>query len=192
MERNYSAPIWMTYSGGQVSQEGRDEDTRRLRPIGSSRTRSRGRAMRSSDRSRFSRGWDRIETSNSSDVAVKREKRRIGLGRRVTNHDASLWIRARRIPDIAYGLTPPHCFTKDVTGLSRCLVSLCCLHPLRGTMVKITHQSRAELANAIRARYGLPIVCRRLEEFPNITSTQLFEELCIQFPGRFHAWQLRR
>jgi hypothetical protein len=37
-----------------------------------------------------------------------------------------------------------------------------------------------------------PIVCRRLEGFPNITSTQLFEELCIQFPGRFHAWQVRR
>jgi hypothetical protein len=37
-----------------------------------------------------------------------------------------------------------------------------------------------------------PIACRRLEGFPNITSTQLFEELCIQFPGRFHAWQVRR
>ena len=30
-----------------------------------------------------------------------------------------------------------------------------------------------------------PIVCRRLEEFPNINATQLFEELCVQFPGRF-------
>jgi len=30
-----------------------------------------------------------------------------------------------------------------------------------------------------------PIVCRRLEEFPNINSTQLFEELCRQFPGAF-------
>ena len=30
-----------------------------------------------------------------------------------------------------------------------------------------------------------PLVCRRLEEFPNINSTQLFEELCVQFPGRF-------
>ena len=37
-----------------------------------------------------------------------------------------------------------------------------------------------------------PLVCRRLEGFPNINSTQLFEELCIQFPGRFHAWQVRR
>lgn len=36
-----------------------------------------------------------------------------------------------------------------------------------------------------------PIVCRRLEGFPNITSTQLFEELCIQFPGRFHPWQVK-
>jgi hypothetical protein len=37
-----------------------------------------------------------------------------------------------------------------------------------------------------------PLVCRRLEGYPNITSTQLFEELCIQFPGRFHPWQVRR
>jgi hypothetical protein len=37
-----------------------------------------------------------------------------------------------------------------------------------------------------------PIACRRLEGCPNITSTQLFEELCAQFPGRFHAWQVRR
>ena len=29
------------------------------------------------------------------------------------------------------------------------------------------------------------IACRRLEEFPNINATQLFEELCVQFPGRF-------
>jgi len=37
-----------------------------------------------------------------------------------------------------------------------------------------------------------PLVCRRLEGFPNITSTQLFEELCIQFPGRFHPWHVKR
>ena len=37
-----------------------------------------------------------------------------------------------------------------------------------------------------------PLACRRLEGFPNITSTQLFEEPCIQFPGRFHPWQVRR
>ncbi|MER8460167.1 transposase [Mesorhizobium sp. M1300] len=30
-----------------------------------------------------------------------------------------------------------------------------------------------------------PIVCRRLEEFPNINAPQLFEELYVQFPGRF-------
>jgi hypothetical protein len=34
-------------------------------------------------------------------------------------------------------------------------------------------------------RMAWPIVCRRLEGFPNINSTQLFEELCMQFPGRF-------
>jgi hypothetical protein len=37
-----------------------------------------------------------------------------------------------------------------------------------------------------------PLVCRRLEGFPNITSTQLFEELCIQFPGRFHPKHVDR
>jgi hypothetical protein len=37
-----------------------------------------------------------------------------------------------------------------------------------------------------------PLVCRRLEGFPNITSVQLFEELCIQFPGRFHPKHVDR
>jgi transposase InsO family protein len=34
-----------------------------------------------------------------------------------------------------------------------------------------------------------PIVCRRLEGQPNINAMQLFEELCIQFPGRFTGKQ---
>jgi hypothetical protein len=37
-----------------------------------------------------------------------------------------------------------------------------------------------------------PMVCWRLERCPNITATQLFEELCAQFPGRFHPWHDRR
>lgn len=37
-----------------------------------------------------------------------------------------------------------------------------------------------------------PLVCRRLEGFPNITSAQLFDELCIQFPGRFHPKHVNR
>ena len=36
-----------------------------------------------------------------------------------------------------------------------------------------------------------PIVCRRLEDLPNISATQLFEELCIRFPGRFTQRQYR-
>jgi hypothetical protein len=36
-----------------------------------------------------------------------------------------------------------------------------------------------------------PIVCRRLEGFPNINATQLFDELCIQFPGRFTRRQYK-
>ncbi|MFZ0707749.1 MAG: transposase family protein [Candidatus Korobacteraceae bacterium] len=34
-----------------------------------------------------------------------------------------------------------------------------------------------------------PLVCRRLEGSPNINSSQLFEELCAQFPGRFNPYQ---
>jgi hypothetical protein len=34
-----------------------------------------------------------------------------------------------------------------------------------------------------------PIVCRRLEGCPNMNSSQLFEELCVQFPGRFNSCQ---
>ena len=36
-----------------------------------------------------------------------------------------------------------------------------------------------------------PIACRRLEEFPNINATQLFEELCVQFPGRLTRKQYK-
>jgi hypothetical protein len=36
-----------------------------------------------------------------------------------------------------------------------------------------------------------PIACRRLEESPNINATQLFEELCVQFPGRFTRKQYK-
>jgi hypothetical protein len=37
-----------------------------------------------------------------------------------------------------------------------------------------------------------PIACRRLEGFPNINCRQLFEELCVQFPGRFTRAQYKR
>ena len=37
-----------------------------------------------------------------------------------------------------------------------------------------------------------PLICRRLEGCPNISSAQLFDELCIQFPGRFHPRHLTR
>jgi len=36
-----------------------------------------------------------------------------------------------------------------------------------------------------------PIVCRRLEEFPTINAMQLFDELCVQFPGRFTRKQYK-
>ena len=34
-----------------------------------------------------------------------------------------------------------------------------------------------------------PLVCRRLEGCPKINSSHLFEELCLQFPGRFNQCQ---
>jgi hypothetical protein len=51
----------------------------------------------------------------------------------------------------------------------------------------------AERGNArVQAlRMVWPIVCRRLEGLPNINATQLFEELCIQFPGRFTRKQYK-
>lgn len=42
---------------------------------------------------------------------------------------------------------------------------------------------------ALRAVW--PIACRRLEELPNISAMQLFEELCAQFPGRFTRKQYK-
>ncbi len=36
-----------------------------------------------------------------------------------------------------------------------------------------------------------PLVCRRLEERPNMNATELFDELRVQYPGRFHRGQLR-
>ncbi len=36
-----------------------------------------------------------------------------------------------------------------------------------------------------------PIVCRRLEELPTLNATQLFDELCVQFPGRFTLKQYK-
>jgi hypothetical protein len=40
-------------------------------------------------------------------------------------------------------------------------------------------------------RMAWPIVCRRLESLPNINATQLFDELCVQFPGRFTPRQYK-
>src|ERR1700678_1676680 len=37
-----------------------------------------------------------------------------------------------------------------------------------------------------------PMVCRRLESLPNINTRQLFDELCVRFPGRFGLKQYRR
>jgi hypothetical protein len=35
-----------------------------------------------------------------------------------------------------------------------------------------------------------PLVCRRLEDRPNINASELFDEFRAQYPGRFHRGQL--
>jgi hypothetical protein len=46
-------------------------------------------------------------------------------------------------------------------------------------------------ANAHAVQMVWPIVCRRLEGLPNISAAQLFDELSIQFPGRFTRAQYK-
>jgi hypothetical protein len=64
------------------------------------------------------------------------------------------------------------------------------------TAVKLSEKPRPVYAQSGRARIqalrmAWPIVCRRLEGLPNINAMQLFEELCIQFPGRFTRRQYK-
>jgi hypothetical protein len=46
-------------------------------------------------------------------------------------------------------------------------------------------------ASVHAVRMVWPIACRRLEGLPNISATQLFEELSTQFPGRFTRVQYK-
>lgn len=64
------------------------------------------------------------------------------------------------------------------------------------TPTKMQEQPKPIYAKPGRARIQAlrmvwPIVCRRLEELPHINAMQLFEELCIQFPGRFTPKQYK-
>lgn len=63
--------------------------------------------------------------------------------------------------------------------------------------MKISERPRliyAEPGKPVRHAFTMiwPLLCRRLEGFPNITTAQLFDELCIQFPGRFHPKHVNR
>jgi hypothetical protein len=63
-------------------------------------------------------------------------------------------------------------------------------------VVKVPERPRLIYAGAGKGSFralkaAWPIVCRRLEGCPNINSSQLFEELCVQFPGRFNPYQLK-
>jgi hypothetical protein len=76
------------------------------------------------------------------------------------------------------------------------------LGPLTQTLPAIATKKISERPRLIYAEPGKPVyhaftmiwplVCRRLEGCPNITSAQLFDELCIQFPGRFHPKHVNR
>jgi hypothetical protein len=64
------------------------------------------------------------------------------------------------------------------------------------TSVKMSEKPKPVYAEPGQARVQAlrmvwPIACRRLEEFPNINAMQLFEELCVQFPGRFTRKQYK-
>ena len=47
------------------------------------------------------------------------------------------------------------------------------------------------LASPHALRMVWPIVCRRLESLPSINASQLFDELCVRFPGRFTRRQYK-
>lgn len=67
---------------------------------------------------------------------------------------------------------------------------------ITATAVKLQEKPQPVYAQSGRARIQAlrtvwPIVCRRLEGLPNINAMQLFEELCLQFPGRFTRRQYK-
>jgi hypothetical protein len=55
---------------------------------------------------------------------------------------------------------------------------------------KLVYAERGQ-ARVQALRMVWPIVSRRLEDLPNVNAMQLFEELCIQFPGRFTRKQYK-
>lgn len=61
--------------------------------------------------------------------------------------------------------------------------------PPRDTLQPVYAERGQARVQALRMAW--PIVCRRLESLPNINATQLFDELCIQFPGRFTRKQYK-
>jgi hypothetical protein len=68
----------------------------------------------------------------------------------------------------------------------------------KGLDAQIKQQSLLKQQEAarrhIRRRHAFtlvwPLVCRRLEGHPNLSASELFDELCVQYPGRFHHGQI--
>ena len=65
-----------------------------------------------------------------------------------------------------------------------------------GPQTKTTERPKPVYAEPGRARIqalrmAWSIACRRLKEFPSISAAQLFDELCIQVPGRFTRKQYK-
>lgn len=64
--------------------------------------------------------------------------------------------------------------------------------PLATKLLAKPHLVHAKGRASARALHTVwPLVCRRLEGLPNINARQLFDELCVQFPGRFGPKQYR-
>jgi hypothetical protein len=94
--------------------------------------------------------------------------------------DTPLGCRARRRPNGASGHHTARCADPPCTPATKISERppLICAEPGKPVYHALT--------------MVWPLVCRRLEGFRNMTSTQLFEELCIQFPGRFHPTHVDR
>jgi hypothetical protein len=68
--------------------------------------------------------------------------------------------------------------------------------PSSAPVQKVIERPKPNYADRGNARFHSlrmvwPLVCRRLEGHPNINCTQLFDELCLQFPGRFTRCQYK-
>ena len=84
---------------------------------------------------------------------------------------------------------PPNAVTPSIALLTTPLVAA-------PTAIKLQEKPKVVYAHRRASSKVLdmvwPLACRRLESLPNINARQLFDELCVQFPGRFGPKQYRK